>query len=782
MIYLFNKDERLIKVIQNDHIRSLYQTQTLSDQRYVSDKLEADIKALSDDEINQAEYAAIPYIEDRYKFHYYFLAKNTLEHNIHSITGVQAGIEELRKTPIYDIRPSGKMARIVIDQILQGTNWISGYVPDDLGEITANYYYTDAFSALKDVCERFGIEMQFFVEVNGNKLGARYIDFKHKIGKNIGKRIVYGHNALKIVQEVEKTSLVTALIGRGRGAQIGDDEATVEYHDDYQGPALISGRYDGTTLELIKDATKQRRYKTPIKYPNNYNGERIGRVIIHADGSYKFGLREFDRESEGYTRKITFEQIEWSKAKGDPVDKPIGQRFVEIPEATKKFGIKTPEGFRPKFGFVNFDIEDELEVLNRTYEALVEASRPLVLFKTSSRYLRDTGIGDVVRVVRHDRKIDYATRVIEITWNRLSKKPEAVDIKVGDFLTKSEGRKQSELTNEIAKRINQELEPRLTQMLEWLPSADGFNRNWYTSYDPMTNPTTSGQVRINDTWWQPDPEHEGHTIVSYWTGEVWKELLRTKDWGVVEEKIKEMEINSKQLSDSIAQIQNRNEQELADFKEEVDTLIKEFDFDVDIDEIIQRIENGKTFEEIKQEIESVRETSLVNAEMIGHDGITRYNKNLLLGDFKRTVDLDTGQTEIIANDGGFKANQTYTLSFDAVCIPILQTELILNLVSPYRSNRQYTLILKPRRQKLPDITDTSTVTRWQKQAYNDMYDLEVRGDWYKTTSALINHDGSGEHTVTLAYRDRIVGDTQSQRVLVWGVDNDIELKGVISLD
>ncbi|MGE7637622.1 phage tail spike protein [Peribacillus frigoritolerans] len=38
-------------------------------------------------------------------------------------------------------------------------------------------------------------------------------------------------------------------------------------------------------------------------------------------------------ETEGFTRKITFSDVVWSKAKGDPVDKPAGQEWVGDPTA-----------------------------------------------------------------------------------------------------------------------------------------------------------------------------------------------------------------------------------------------------------------------------------------------------------------------------------------------------------------------------------------------------------------------------------------------------------------
>ena len=41
----------------------------------------------------------------------------------------------------------------------------------------------------------------------------------------------------------------------------------------------------------------------------------------------------------GYGRRITFADVEWSKANGDPLDKPKGQEWLEDPDATKQLGF-----------------------------------------------------------------------------------------------------------------------------------------------------------------------------------------------------------------------------------------------------------------------------------------------------------------------------------------------------------------------------------------------------------------------------------------------------------
>lgn len=469
MIYLFDKDEKLIKIVRKPAIKKALQKFSLTTENYVSDRLTVEMKALKDDELEKLEYMAIQSIDDTHKFHYFYIAQENTKGDITTLIGVQSGIEELRKTVVYDKRPTDQRARPVIEWLLAGTNWTPRFIAETNPKST-NFYYISTFDALKKVCKVWGLEMQFFVEMNGAQIGARYIDFKRKIGEAVGKRVVYGHNALEILQEVEKTNLYTALVGRGKGEQVSSAEDT-------------------------------------------------------------------GKDADGYGRKINFEEIVWSKAKGDPLDKPLGQKYLEIPEMTAKYGIKQPDGkMRPKIGFVEFsEEEDKNELIKQTYEALIESSRPKLTLKTSTVYLKGVQIGDTIRVVRHDRHLDYDTRIFEITFNRLNN--ESSDVKLGDRVSESNDAKVQSTVNKALDEFKAgEFTEFVKKLPEFIPSANGFNHNWYTSTDPTES--HPGQVLINDSWYKPDPEHEGHTIMYRWTGEMWQEVLRTWDGTGLQDKIK----------------------------------------------------------------------------------------------------------------------------------------------------------------------------------------------------------------------------------------------------
>lgn len=538
MIYLFDKNENLIKLVKKDAIKSVLQKFTLTTEKYVSDRLTVEMKDLTAQELEQVEYMAIQSIEDAHKFHFFYIAQKFSE-KLTTLIGVQSGIEELRKSVVLDKRPHNSLARPVINELLAGTNWQARFV-SETSQRSTNFYYISTFEALKKVCQVWNLEMQFFVEMNGNKIGARYIDFKQKIGEATGKRVVYGHNALKILQEVERTNLFTALIGRGKGEE--------------------------------------------ISAPNEEN--------THGT----------------YGRRVTFEDIVWEKAKGAPVDKPRGQKYVELPEMTKKYGIKNADGtMRAKIGFAVFEEEEDANVLiRRTYEQLVNASRPQLTLKTSTVYLKDVNIGDTIRVVRHDKKLDYDTRIFEITFNRLNN--ESSDIKLGDRISESNEAKIQNIASQKADElISTSFNSLIKSLPDFLPSADGQNRNWYSVDDPKK--AHPGKVIINDIWFKPDPEHEGQTIMLRWTGEVWKEIVRN---------------NSKQeiIDEVERQFSNFNNSAFEEAKAKAEEALKKAGAIPELQDRFQNLDREQSEQGLKlyrmtNDFQSVRETAQLYERILG---------------------------------------------------------------------------------------------------------------------------------------------------------------------
>nr|DAP24819.1 MAG TPA: tail protein [Bacteriophage sp.] len=836
MMILFNHKEQVIRYVRNDVTRVLEHKQALTDERYVSDNLYAEIEALDDEVLAQLEYVAIPVENMDYQYHYFWVQKHETRGNITSIQGVQSGIEALRKTPVRDFRPHEREARYAIDHVLDGTNWRAGYVADT-GRRSTNVYFVSVFDALKKFCSVWQLEMQFFVEVTNGRIGARYIDFKHRLGKRRGARVVYGHNALEIVKEEERTELYTALIGRGKGEEVSSED-------------------------------------------ENESGQA------------------------GYGRKINFEEVEWSVSNGDPVDKPAGQLYVEIPQATERYGVRGTDGqMKPKIGFVDFqDEEDKHELIKLTYAELERLSRPQVLFKTSSVYLEGQ-IGDVIRVVRPDRQIDYETRIFEITWDRLMAR--AVDIKLGDQMNESANKRESRILSSAVDSVREEVGSAIEKQVDSVISANGFNSNFYMAEDPRDK----GHVpKINDLWFKPDPDSEGDHIMHRWNGEFWEELVRTNDGERVERLVKEMEeywrkadeafekqqaenerrleefhqsleqfrqsldendreaerkvneyrkqlerdqqererireenqekINEfeRKLADSdasIEQIREKNKEDLDDFqkklseqsdereriREQNDQKMDEFEkhlsdfeqqlksFDAEalegldkrisealdnadisqkINERVRKIINdagfGNALQDIEDKLEQTSQTARVNAEIIGGDGKTRYNKNRT-DTTNATIQLETGYVEIGSNGpDGWPVDESgrlkeLTISFEAECIPRGSSTVTVRLSTPLWYGAA--IEMRPDSQYYPQADKKATAQATELFAvYNGQYTLAVDSPWF-TERATQRVTVDSDKTVTVSPRLKTIadGNLEAEFYGEWNENAEVILDG-----
>ncbi len=175
----------------------------------------------------------------------------------------------------------------------------------------------------------------------------------------------------------------------------------------------------------------------------------------------------------GYSRRINFKDVVWSKAKGDPTDKPAGQEFVENPEATKIFGY---DDGTPRTGIVVFeDIEDPVELLNATWASLVSSCRPKVGFKANVTDVGDLRLGDTIAIIRHELGIEYFTRVFKVV--RDLKDEHNNTIEMGDDMS---GRSLTSYVSDVSNIANQAVQDANQAAV----SAGSKNKNFYSTTKP----------------------------------------------------------------------------------------------------------------------------------------------------------------------------------------------------------------------------------------------------------------------------------------------------------
>lgn len=328
-------------------------------------------------------------------------------------TCIEAAYDELKSYHfIKDIRPQDRPASYMLEAALEGTRWEVGQVYDN-GTNSTNFYYISTLEAIQKIVNLFSLEATFSVSLDAQKAQVvrRQVNLYYQQGERTGKRFEYGSSLLTVEREENTGSLVTALIGRGKGEAV--------YHDG-----------DG-----------------------NENAE--------------------DQAPDGYGRRINFADVVWSKAHGNPVDKPQGQEYVEDPDATAAYGF---DNGKPRIGIEVFeDITDPYELINATWKALQVLKRPKVSFKANVMDVGNLGLGDTVAIIRHDIQIEYFTRVYKVDHNLLDEQQNTIEL--GDNLS------SNSMTSTIAS-MSGAIDKAQETASYAATSANGKNKNYYSQAQP----------------------------------------------------------------------------------------------------------------------------------------------------------------------------------------------------------------------------------------------------------------------------------------------------------
>lgn len=242
-----------------------------------------------------------------------------------------------------------------------------------------------------------------------------------------------------------------------------------------------------------------------------------------------------DGSPDGYGRRIDFSDIVWSKANGNPADKPYGQEYVEDKDATAAFGF---DNGKPRIGLQIFeDITDKNELLKATWAALQTLKRPQVSFKASVGDVGSLGLGDTVAIIRHDIGIEYFTRVYKVDHNLLDEKQN--EIELGDDF---DGDSITRTVSNVAGSVSQ-----VQQVASYAATAaNGKNTVNYGSPQP--------QVAAEGDIWYKDLGNGETDMMQYRNGN-WVLVTSTRDLHNVEKKVNDTKVSlDKEIASAFAAV------------------------------------------------------------------------------------------------------------------------------------------------------------------------------------------------------------------------------------
>ncbi|VHE31255.1 phage tail spike protein [Streptococcus pyogenes] len=452
-------------------------------------------------------------------------------------------------------------------------------------------------------------------------------------------------------------------------------------------------------------------------------GRGKGEEIQHEEAEPKDveGHLPQEERRQGYGRRIEFTDVVWSVEKGDPIDKPAGQNFVALDSAREEYGLSQNGELKHRWGvFVNEEIEDKTELLKATWEELQRLSIPIRIYKAEILDIGpETWKGDSVAIIYDEVKIAFETRVDEIDIDKLNFNRSVVTLGDYSVVQNRESRSRKEAVQNM---IDESLETITDLGMTFQEFLQGIEKRIET-----------GKKEMEDNWRKVNLEFDNF-----------------------KKKVEQEGLQFNTLKEQIKEVDERTDKELEEFRATLKNLalpeeaIKKITETIKVDDIPSLKQN---FDDLKNKVSETSETARLNAEIIGTDGKTRYNKNLLVGDPNRTKTYDEDYIEVEANDGGFKRGETYTISFSQTCELLKKVAVTLTQAN----NKGVKLVLTPTKAKMEAQTFEVAKDKQSIEVYPLSYTAVLTGDWYKSKQIDLNASEVQELALDMSYKDVVDG-------------------------
>ena len=232
------------------------------------------------------------------------------------------------------------------------------------------------------------------------------------------------------------------------------------------------------------------------------------------------------------------------------------------------------------------------------------------------------------------------------------------------------------------------------------------------------------------------------------------------------------------IEDSIEKSKALSEEEKAKLAAEIQSKLTASK--IDTDKIKADFDKWlkEPLKELQDEIDKNTQLSKINNELIGGDGITRYNKNRLAGEPNRTIELGTDYIEVGHNGSGFEVGQQYTISWSAECTPYGHRDVTTLLRTPYLLTGGK-VVYTPQDNRFPTIQQNFTTDRAVvPMVYFGMYNVRYESNWYKTKTIVKNINETQEDvTLQLEWKEIFDGNQDNAVLLGWSDTPDLIIDG-----
>lgn len=239
MIYLFDRQKKLQKIIPKKHLLSAIQTVELNGLYQLSVEVPLFYETKEGTQYNHKKNVERAWFAGHYdrqkRFQLYKIhsrkvraeAKQTLVFD-----GVHIFFDEAKAMGnIHDRRFRDSEMKPAADAAFNPIGWyVKDYDVTDRADIT--FYRDSVANARSLIIEKFGVEFDYGLTFDGRKIISKDLYIKKRLGRWTGKRFAYGSNLLSLTQEEDESEVYTAAVGRGRGEESGDGHGPrIEFTD-----------------------------------------------------------------------------------------------------------------------------------------------------------------------------------------------------------------------------------------------------------------------------------------------------------------------------------------------------------------------------------------------------------------------------------------------------------------------------------------------------------------------------------------------------------------------
>lgn len=483
MMYLFDKELRLIDIIGRDNIISFNYEREKNGLYFIEavlplSKTNKDGYVNLHAKLNKATYVGHYDKDGRFQMHRTIVLE--IEKDEIFLRGVHLFFDEAKAFGVVNTRvfKDSEVAQVA-PYLFSPLGW-KLHSSDPSPARTITFDDISVLEARKMLIEVYGFEFDYWFDFDGQKITDKWYTIKRQIGKETYKRYRYGSNALNVKAEEDYSEVYTAVIGKGallepieRAAaqkKYEADKKRVEAEqkrikDEYAKAKAAHAADRKATLKQYEAAvadwrkkrdaiTAQRKARTKRKRVKGKKLPKLPRLVTPPKPKYpkakpapkqaklpKLPKRPEDAKAPGKDehkdeRRVEFTNVVWKKPT-NPLDKPKGQRVLVDPVTTDLFGYRDEVGKRvPKTAVVVFDdVADPAKVLSLSYNWLKENNRPKAIFSVEVADDEPLDLGDTVHIIYKEANQVASSRVFKVRDNLLAD-TRSVEFGDGEHFTK----------------------------------------------------------------------------------------------------------------------------------------------------------------------------------------------------------------------------------------------------------------------------------------------------------------------------------------------------------